>query len=278
MSNSIAHPLVENTVSADLEGLVVIDAAVDGAVVVTINSPGAVFNSEVAAALTQAFETLHGADHVRVMFLRGAAGGFCEGPDLDWLKAAATEWDESDLRDDAMIVAGMLHALTQVPALTVALVEGEAIGEGAGLVAACDMAVAAADARFAFRDVKTGAAPAVIAPYVVNAIGPRQAKNLFMSGRTFDAAYAQQIGLVQQIADPGLMGEVVGRLTEEAFANGPQAMHEAKRLVWDVWGRALDRELMEETARRFAKSRFGEEGREGLAAIVEGRAPDWAKS
>jgi methylglutaconyl-CoA hydratase len=116
------------------------------------------------------------------------------------------------------------------------------------------------------------------APYVVNAIGPRQAKSLFMTGRTFDAAYALQIGLVQEIVDGAEMGAVIARMTAEAMQNGPEAMHEAKRLVWDVWARPLDQTLIEETAKRFARVRFSEEGREGLDAVIEGRAPRWAKT
>ena len=279
MPNPIADPLVENVVSPDLAGLVLIDSTRTGAVVLTINRPrtGNALNGEVAAALKEAFETLHAADHVRVVFLRGAGGNFSSGADMEWLRTAATDWTEADQREEAMIFAGMLHALTAIPALTVALVEGEAAGCGVGLVAACDMAVAAVDARFAFPEVKMGAVSAVAAPYVVNAIGPRQAKNLFMTGRTIDAVYAQQIGLIQQIEDVGGMEPAIRRLTAETLANGPEAMHEAKRLVWEVWGRPLDHGLMEETAKRFARVRFSEEGREGLDAVIEGRRPSWAR-
>jgi methylglutaconyl-CoA hydratase len=278
MFNAIADPLVETPVSADLEGLVAIDSAADGMVVITLNRPelGNAMNSELAQALAEAFETLHGAEHVRIVFLRGAGGCFSRGADLEWLAAGATEWDEGDRKDDALIVAHMFAALTRIPGLTVALVEGDCLGEGAGLVAACDMAVAAADARFAFPEVKSGAVPAVAAPYVVNAIGPRQAKGLFMTGRPFDAAFALRIGLVQQVVEPGTMPEVVGQLTEAAMGNAPGAMHEAKRLVWDVWDKPLDHHLIEETARRFAKARFGEEGLEGIAALTAGRAPGWS--
>jgi methylglutaconyl-CoA hydratase len=285
MPNSIADPLVENVTSPDLEGLVLIDSTRAGAVVLTINRPQMknALNGEVARALKSAFETLHAADHVRIVFLRGAGGDFSSGVDMDWLRTAATDWTETDLRHEAMHVAEMLHALTAIPALTVALVEGEATGGGAGLVAACDMAVAASDARFAFPEVKMGGVPAVVAPYVVNAIGPRQAKNLFMSGRTFDAAYAQQIGLIQQIegvssVEGGGMDLVIRRLTVEAMQNAPAAMHDAKRLVWEVWGRPLDHGLMAETTKRFAKTRFSDEGREGMAAAIEGRKPDWAST
>ena len=278
MSNSIAHPLVENVVSPDLDGLVSIDSTRSGAVVLTINGPGPgnAINGEVASALKEVFETLHAADHVRVVFLRGAGATFSSGADVAWLKTAASDWTEADMRDEAMLMAGMLQALTKIPALTVALVEGSASGGGAGLAAACDMAVASADAVFAFPEVKMGGAPAVIAPYVVNAIGPRQAKNLFMTGRAFDAAFALQIGLIQQIAGGAGLDAVIAGLSAEVFANGPEAMRECKSLVWDVWARPLDHGLMEETAKRFARTRFSDEGREGLQALVDGRRPGWA--
>lgn len=276
MSNPIADPLVENPISPDLEGLVTIDASVAGAVTVSLANPGNALDGEVAGALREAFETLHAADHVRVVFLRDATGTFFSGPLTDWAKIASTDWTDANLRDEAMIVAHMLHALTRIPALTVAVVEGEATGVAAGLVAACDLAVAASGARFAFPEVKGGAVPAMAAPYVVNAIGPRQAKGLFMTGRAFDAAHALRIGLVQEVVDAPAVDAAVARLTAEALSSAPGAMHEAKAMVWQVWGRPLDHALMEETAKRFAAARFGDEGREGLAAAVEGRRPDWA--
>jgi len=278
MPNSIADPLVENVISADLEGVVTIDSTRNGAVVISLAEPGDALDVEVSGALSEVFETLHAADHVRVVFVRGFGKSFFSGSLADWASIAATEWTDADLRDAALGVARMLHAVTKIPALTVALVEGEAIGVGAGLVAACDMAIAASDARFAFAEVRSGAVPAMAAPYVVNAIGPRQAKALFMTGRVFDAAYALQIGLIQQIAEGADVEAVINKVIEAAMGNGPQAMHEAKRLVWDVWGRPLDRALMEDTATRFARSRFSAEGREGLGAMIEGRAPDWANA
>ncbi len=276
MINSIADPLVENVVSSDLQGMVSIDSDMRGAVTVTLNHPGNALDGEVAGALRETFETLHAADHVHVVFLRDRSGTFFSGPLAPWMRTASTEWTDANLRDEAMIVAHMLYALTHVPALTVALIEGEASGVGAGLVAACDIAVSAPDARFAFPEVVTGAVPAMAAPYVVNAIGPRQAKSLFMTGRAIDADEALRIGLIQEIAGVGGMDAAIQRLTAEALANGPAAMHEAKRMVWEVWGRPLDRAMMEETAKRFARSRFSEEGRAGLEAAAKGRTPGWA--
>jgi methylglutaconyl-CoA hydratase len=280
MSNPISDPLVENVVSPDIaEAPVRIDATVDGVVTVTIDRAHRrnAFNAPTIAALAEAFETLQGAEGVRIVFLRGSGGSFSAGADLDWMRVAA-DWSEADNRDDAMELAKMLKALHDVPALTVALVEGSAFGGGAGLVAACDIAVATADARFAFSEVKLGLTPATISPYVVSAIGPRTAKGLFATGRVFDAAHAQSIGLVQEVVtDAAELEAAKARLSGEIKACAPGAVAEVKALVWDVWARPIDHDLMGETARRIARARVSDEGREGVAAFLGKRKPSWAE-
>ena len=162
--NAIAHPFVADPAPDADNELVKIDALPSGVVFVTINRPEKknAFDAATIAAHYEAFETLQGADRVRVVFIRGAGGTFSAGADLNWMRDAAG-WSEADNRDDAMGLAKMLKALHDVPALTVALVEGSAMGGGAGIVAACDMAVAVEGARFAFSEVKLGLIPATIA-------------------------------------------------------------------------------------------------------------------
>jgi methylglutaconyl-CoA hydratase len=274
MSNSIAHPLVEDVDQGELDGLISLETSADGAVLITLNKP--MLSGATALALTEAFETLHGADHVRIVFIRGRNGVLCAGIDRARLRAAAADWSEADLRQEGEEIAGMLRALTAAPALTVALVEGEAVGVGVALAAACDLAVSVRDARFVLGEVTHGFAGWLVAPFVVNAIGPRQAKALFATGRAFDAAYAEKIGLVQEIVeDAAGLDAAVERLTEQALATGPAAVAESKRMVWEVWAKAQDHGMMREIAHRFAKSRFSEEGREGLTASLEGRRPSW---
>ena len=178
--NRIAQPLVPDAAPDANDDLVQIDATADGVVFVTINRPHRknAFDAATIAALHEAFETLHGADRVRVVFIRGAGGTFSAGADLNWMRDAAG-WSEADNRTDAQGLARMLKALHDVPALTVAVVEGSAMGGGAGIVAACDMAVAVAGTRFAFSEVKLGLIPATIAPYVIEAVGARRARQLF---------------------------------------------------------------------------------------------------
>jgi len=279
MTNEIAHPLVEfPDVSATTE-LVHISATQAGAVTVTMNRPEKknAFEEGLISALAEAFDTLAGAEGVRVVFVRGAGGAFSAGADLDWMRAAVDR-TESDNRADAMELAKMLKALRDLPALTVALVEGAAFGGGAGLAAACDMAIATTDTKFSFSEVKLGLVAATISPYVVEAVGPRTARALFATGRIFDAAYAEKVGLVTEtVADVTALRAAAHRIATDILACAPGAVEASKRLVDDVAGRVIDRELLELTAHRIAAARVGEEGQEGVRAFLERRKPAWAQ-
>ena len=277
--NAIAHPLVANAAPDADDRLVRIDSTPDGAVFVTINRPAKknAFDAATIAALREAFETLHAADHVRVVFVRGAGGTFSAGADLGWMRDAA-DWSESDNREDAMGLAKMLKALHDVPALTVAIVEGAAMGGGAGIVAACDMAVAVKGTKFAFSEVKLGLIPGTIAPYVVEAVGARTARALFMTGDVFSAEDAKAFGLVGHVL--GSADEIDGFVAEFARtmkACAPGAVGDAKRLVHHVVGKVIDRDLMDDTAKRIARARVSEEGQEGVRAFLEKRKPAWTQ-
>jgi methylglutaconyl-CoA hydratase len=276
MTNPIADPLVEITDTDAESRLVDIDATPEGVATVTLNRAFRrnAFNAELIAALHEAFETLQGAEGVRVVFLRGAGGTFSAGADLEWMREAIDR-TESDNRDDAMQLARMLKSLWDIPALTVALVEGGAFGGGAGLAAACDMAVATADAKFSFSEVRLGLIAATISPYVVGAIGPRQARALFATGKVFDAAHAEKIGLVNEVvADTAALEDARDRIGAEMMACGPEAVAASKKLVEDVAYRPVE-DVMEETARRIARTRVSPEGQEGVRAFLEKRKPNW---
>lgn len=279
MTNPIADPLVELTDTDALSALVELDASPSGVAVITINRPDKknAFNAEVIAALSQHFETLKDADGVRIVFLRGAGGAFSAGADLEWMRSAA-DWTVAENRADALLLAEMLLALRELPQFTVALVEGPAFGGGAGLVAACDYAVAAPDAKFAFSEVKLGLVAATISPHVVAAIGPRRAKSLFATGRIFDAAFAEKIGLVDEVvAAAADLDDAMERLSAEIMACAPGAVAASKALVDDVAGVPIDDELLEETAKLIADRRASEEGQEGVRAFLDKRKPGWAE-
>jgi methylglutaconyl-CoA hydratase len=277
--NAIAHPFVADPAPDANDSLVRIDSTPEGIVFITINRPEKknAFDAATIAALHEAFETLHGADHVRLVFLRGAGGTFCAGADLGWMRDAA-DWSEGDNRDDAMGLAKMLKSLHDVPALTVALVEGAAMGGGAGLVAACDMAVAVRGAKFAFSEVRLGLIPATIAPYVIEAVGARTARRLFATAEAFDADAAAAFGLVDRVLDSADgIDSVVSELSAAMKACAPGAVGDAKRLVHEVAGQKVDRGIMEETAKRIARARVSEEGQEGVRAFLDKRKPRWAE-
>lgn len=280
MTNEIAHPMVEfPDVSATTE-LVHISATQGGAVTLTMNRPARknAFNDDLISALREAFDTLAGAEGVRVVFIRGAGGTFSAGADLDWMRAAIDRI-ESENRADALELAKMLKALHDLPALTVALVDGGAYGGGGGLAAACDLAVAVADAKFSFSEVKLGLIAATISPYVIEAIGPRAARALFATGRIFDAAHAEKVGLVTEVvADAAGLQAAARRIAHEMVACAPGAVEASKKLVADVAGREIDRDLLELTAHRIAAARIGDEGQEGVRAFLERRKPVWSQT
>lgn len=277
-NNAIADGLVDDPAPDAETSKVLVEATADGAVTVLINRPEKknAFDAETIGALHEAFETLQNQPGVRVVFVRGAGSTFSAGADLAWMRSAA-EWDEADNRDDAMGLARMLKALHDIPCLTVALVDGAAMGGGAGLVAACDTAVATESARFAFSEVKLGLTPATISPYVIEAIGARKARSLFAIGLSFDAADALNIGLIGRIvADGAGLDRAAEWLAGEMKTAAPGAVAASKELVRHVAGRKIDHDLMQDTAGRIAARRVSDEGREGIKAFLERRKPGWA--
>jgi len=268
---------------------VVLDVSPSGVAVVLLNRPEKknAFDELTIAALADAFETLKGADHVRIVFLKGAGGTFSAGADLDWMKRQG-EHLRADNEKDALALAKMLKALHDLPQFSVALVDGAAMGGGAGLVAAADYAVATRAAKFRFSEVRLGLTPATISPYVIEAIGARNARALFAAALPFDAADAQRYGLVHELVDDESgLDAAMKRLAGLAMENAPGAVADAKALVRHVvdsvtrprlaGGHVIDSDLLHDTARRIADRRSSDEGREGLAAFLEKRKPGWSQ-
>ena len=257
--------------------LITFEATQEGLAIVTLNRPEVhnAFNAELIAELTDVFTMISEQTTIRMMILRGAGDSFSAGADLRWMKLAALNSRE-DNETDAMRLAEMLRRLNEMPQMTLALVQGAAMGGGAGLVAACDIAIAYANAQFRFSEVRLGLTPATISPFVIQAIGPRMARALFVTGESFDAAYAERIGLVQYVVESrDQMAELEEHLARLVFAAAPGAVADAKRLVGDVAGQPIDNSLMHDTARRIAARRASEEGKEGIAAFLDKRAPSW---
>ena len=248
--------------------------------IITLNRPDKrnAFNREMIDRLTDAFDLIaKNDDEVRVVVLRGAGDVFCAGGDLNWMRDAAGYTLDQN-REDAEALAMMLYGLHTLPQMTIALVQGAAMGGGGGLVAACDVAVAVKNTKFCFSEVKLGLTPATISPFVVKAIGPRWARALFASAESFDANFAYQIGLVQYVVDSAdELGGMDEYLVKLGFGAAPGAIADAKELVDDVAGKSITPGLMKDLAKRIAARRASEEGQEGLTAFLEKRKPNWAE-
>jgi len=234
------------------------------------------FDAGLIADLTACLEGLAADDGIGTIVLSAEGKSFSAGANIDWMKSAGAKTAQENL-DDARALAKLMRTLNFIGKTTIALVQGAAIGGGAGLAACCDIVLATPAARFSFSEVKLGIIPAAISPYVIAAIGERQARRYFQTAEIIGAAEAQRIGLVHEIvADDGLRAradEIVASLDK----GGLKAKAAAKQLVFDVTGRPVDDALTEMTAAAIADIRTGEEAREGLAAFLERRAPGWAE-
>jgi methylglutaconyl-CoA hydratase len=212
-------------------------------------------------------------DGVRVVVLTGEGRSFCAGADIGYMRRTA-EFSYEENVEDARRLAAMFAAVDGCPKPVVAKVRGAAIGGGAGLVAAADVAVAEEGTIFAFTEVRLGISPAVISPFVARKIGHSHARALFLTGERFTATRARTMGLVHEIVAEGDLDGAVAEKTGHLLAGGPDALAATKGLLREIWGASPD-EAAETTARLIAELRTGEEGQEGLGAFLEKREPGW---
>ncbi len=256
-----------------------LDIAVRDAVAfVTLNRPDVhnAFDETLISEFTAALRALGSDDAVRVMVVAGAGASFCAGADLNWMKRMA-DFSRAQNLADAKGLATMLATLNEVPKPTIARVQGAAFGGGAGLVACCDIAIGAQDTVFAFSEARLGLIPATIAPYVVEAIGARAARRLFLTAERFTAAEAFRLGLLHEIAPAADLDVRVGDLVANLLKAGPNAQAECKALLRAVAHRPIDAAVIADTARRIAAVRVTPEGREGVAAFLGKRKAAWLR-
>lgn len=232
-------------------------------------------DDDLIAELTTALAAVGTDDTVRVIVLAGAGKSFSAGADLNWMRRMAANSFEENLAG-ARRLAGLMRDLNELPKPTIARVHGAAIGGALGLIAACDIALAADTATFSLSEVRLGLIPSVISPYVVAAIGTRQARRYFQTAERFGAKEAERIGLVHRVVAPEGLDGAVEEIVAALLAGGPRSQAAAKRLIGDVAHRPIDEQLIEDTARRIAEARAAAEGREGVAAFLEKRKPGWA--
>jgi len=242
----------------------------------TLNRPDVrnAFNAEMIAEISSwAAGRQHNPDGVRVVVLGGAGKAFCAGADATWLAQIASHSENDNVRD-ATAASQMFRTLDELPMPIIGRVQGAAIGGGAGLVAVCDVVVAAEDAVFGFPEVKLGIIPAVISPFVLAKIGPSAARELFVTGARFPAARAYKMALVHAVVPASELDDTIERYVAEILSGGPEAIAAAKKLVRDVWSAG---DAASVTAKALAARRASAEGQEGLRAFLEKRKPRWVK-
>lgn len=234
------------------------------------------FDDGFIAALGAELRRLDALPEARVIVLAASGKSFSAGADLNWMRRMAKYSQAENLRD-GMALAGLMRTLDGMRKPTIARVQGAAFGGGVGLVACCDIAIASMEAVFSLSEVRLGLIPSVISPYVIAAIGEREARRYFLTAERFDAVEARRIGLVHEVVNIDALDAAVANMTAHLLKGGPQALAAAKKLIVDVSRRPMDDALLAETARRIAAIRVEAEGQEGLAAFFDKRPPSWSK-
>jgi methylglutaconyl-CoA hydratase len=232
------------------------------------------FDAVLIAALTGALEAASRDDAVRVVILEAEGPSFSAGADLNWMRGMAAASEEAN-RKDALALARLMRTLDELPKPTIARVHGTAFGGGVGLVACCDIAIGTPEAKFGLTESKLGLLPAVISPYVIEAIGARQARRWFATAEIFDAAEAQRIGLLHDVVNATTLDSAVQRQVDFLLKAGPIASASAKHLVRRVAAETDRARLDADNAALIAKLRVSPEGQEGLGAFLEKRKPTW---
>ena len=232
------------------------------------------FDETLIAELTAACVALNEDNDVRIVILAGRGKSFSAGADLNWMKRAANNGLDDNL-NDARALAHMLRTLAEMKKPTIARIQGAALGGGMGLAAACDIAVASTKAVFATSEVKFGIIPSAISPYVLRAIGARQAYRYFQSAERIDAHRALDIGLVHETVEPEQLDTKISEIVDSLLQGGPLSQAAAKDLIRTVNGRPINDTLVDDTAHRIAHLRATPEAREGIAAFLDKRQPSW---
>ncbi len=232
------------------------------------------FDDQMIAELNQTWESLKSDDAVRVIILSAAGKSFSAGADLNWMRRMA-DYSEEENYQDSMALAQCMHGLANLPMTVIAKVQGAAYGGGVGLVACCDIAIATSRASFCLSEVKLGLIPAVISPYVIEAIGKRAAQRVFLTAERFKADKALQMGLISEVVSDSDFDSSVMSTAQAIAKNGPNAVRKAKQLIKDVSGKTINQKLMHHTAKTIAEVRSSEEGQEGVSAFLGKRKPDW---
>ena len=232
------------------------------------------FDDQLLAQLQTLLDTVIVDPRVRIIVLKANGKHFSAGADVSWMQRMA-QFSEAENLADARVLARVMYTLYHCKKPIIAMVHGAAFGGGAGLVAACDIAIAANTARFCFSEVKLGLIPAVISPYVIQAIGQRAASALFMSAELFDAKRAHELHLVQHCVPEDELLAFTLQYAQQMAQLAPMAVRASKALVRQVSGLPINEELQQMTAALIARQRTSVEGQQGLHAFLKKETPTW---
>ena len=232
------------------------------------------FNEEMITALIQTLEKLAQNKEIRVLLVSAEGKNFSAGADIHWMQKMKN-YTEAENLSDAEQLAILMQRLKHFPKPTIAVVNGATFGGGIGLIACCDLAIAAHTATFCFSEVKLGLIPAVIAPYIKQVISTRHIQRYFLTAETFSAEKALSMGLLHQICDSDQVYNTALTLTKKMLNNSPAALSKVKQLITLTQNTSDFCSLQQETCQMIAKIRVSVEGQEGLQAFLEKRKPDW---
>lgn len=261
----------------DTESAVLLKHRDHGIAEVVLNRPDKrnAFDDVIIQQLINTLTEVSSNSKTKVVILRSEGKHFSAGADLGWMRRMADNSHKENL-DDARQLARLMEVLNGLRKPVIGLVQGAAYGGAVGLAACCDIVLATEQSSFCLSEVKLGLIPAVISPYVVRAIGERQARRYFISAEVFTARQAQEYGLVHIVCDDVKAMETrCNEMVQQLATNGPEAMRAAKDLVFAVSHKPINKEVIEDTAHRIADIRVGEEGQEGLSAFLNKRKANW---
>ena len=244
---------------------------------VTLNRPEIhnAFNETMIGELLELYKELGDMTNVRVVVITGEGKSFCAGADLNWMGGVIKYSYEQNL-DESLQLAELFYTMYSLPKPTIAMVNGAAIGGGAGMVAVNDLVIASDRAKFSFSEVKLGLVPACISPYVIRKVGENRSRELFLSGERMDARKALQFGFVNQVVPEEELKTVVEKQIEQLMSSGPNALAICKDLLEKVPQMSLE-QAKKYTAEAIAKLRVSDEGQEGMKAFFEKRKPNWVE-
>ncbi len=235
---------------------------------------GNLLDGRTIAEMTSALDSLACEERLRVLIVSSRGNSFCEGIDLNWMSAGARAPFEENVKG-ALKLTGLFKRLYDFPQPVMVRVQGDAIGAGVGLIAACDIAICANSARFSVREIRNGIIPAALSPYFIEAVGVRRARDYFLTARSFDAREAHLVGLVQHLCADEELEAVVEEVRNAILEGSHEATVATRELVRTVAHRPIEEPLVAETAYRIASFRATPLARQGIASALDGTVPPW---